>query len=398
VDAALSAYPGSRITRIDTPSEAGRSTQLFVTPAEGESLRVFVDPGSGTVLGAYVYTHTLVGFADVMHGSLVLGNLGDAMVELAACWGFVLTVTGLYLWWPRGKFALLGTLLPRLDARGRAFWKSLHGAIGFWSALLVMFLILTGLPWATLWGGMLRAVTEAAGIGYPASYRAHGAPTSTSLKVKQMSEGAAPWTIEAAPAPLSDPHAAHQAHAAISSSRAAPGERSIGIDEVAAIIARAGMSSPYRLSLPVDASGVFAAFSYPDRPQGQRTIYIDQYSANIVGDVGFGDYGWAAKAVELGVQLHMGNYFGRANQIVMLVPCIGIIVLALTGPYMWWRRRPRGSLAAPPIEAPSKVRTLALITIGLGIIFPLAGASLLAVLLFDHLALRTMARLRSSQC
>ncbi|MNQ58390.1 hypothetical protein D3C85_725940 [compost metagenome] len=97
----------------------------------------------------------------------------------------------------------------------------------------------------------------------------------------------------------------------------------------------------------------------------------------------YADYGWAAKGVELGVQLHMGNYFGSANQILMLIACMGVILLSITGPIMWWKRRPKGRLGAPRELAPLKMRTMALITLGLGLIFPLAGASLALLLILD---------------
>ncbi len=166
----------------------------------------------------------------------------------------------------------------------------------------------------------------------------------TSSTVKQASAGAGPWTTEAAPAPASDPHAHH--HPAVGAAAPASG-LSIGVDRVAEIVAGAGMTAPYRLNLPRAADGAYMVFTYPDQPEGQRTLYIDQYSGRIIDDVGFRDYGAIAKAVELGVQIHMGNYFGRLNQILMLLPCLGLIVLSVSGPYMWWRRRPKGRLAAP---------------------------------------------------
>ncbi len=36
-----------------------------------------------------------------IHGELMIGDVGSFLVELAACWTVVLTLTGLYLWWPR---------------------------------------------------------------------------------------------------------------------------------------------------------------------------------------------------------------------------------------------------------------------------------------------------------
>lgn len=385
VAAAVSAaYPGGTVTRIDTPAAPGRSMQVFLTPPHGEALRVFVDPGTGKVLGAYVYSRTLVGFADVAHGSLMLGDFGDGIVELAACWGFILTLSGLYLWWPRLPGAPVAR--PRRGVKGRMFWKDWHSVIGMWIALLVLFLILTGLPWATFWGGLFRAGTDFAGIGYPTSHGSHGA---ASQPLKAVTEGAVPWTLETAPALQSAPagHHAGMHHAAEAPSQTGP----VGLDEVAAILAAQGMPSPYRLSLPKDDEGSFVAVVYPDQPEGQRTLSIDQYSGAVLEDVRFADYGVAAKAVELGVQLHMGNYFGRLNQIVMLMACLGIAFLCISGPIMWWRRRPQGALAAPrPIAAPT-ARALAIIVIAMGAIFPLAGASLLCVLMLD-LGLRRFGR------
>jgi uncharacterized iron-regulated membrane protein len=375
--AAEASVPGGRATRIDTWAAPDRSAQVFVTAGDGEKLRVFVDPGTAEVLGSHVYERTLVGFADVFHGSLMLGKAGDAIVELAACWGAVLIVTGLLLWWPRGARTIGQSLVPRLGARGRTFWRDLHSVTGVWTALLILFLIVTGLPWANVWGGLLRTGTEIAGIGYPDSHRGHGSTPAATVK---ETIGAAPWTLEDAPMPSSGEHAGHHAgHASAAS--AAP---SIDVDQAAEIIARMGMAHPYRLSLPDGPAGVFTAYTYPDQPEGQRTLHLDRYSGAVLGDVGFSDYGWAAKAVELGVQLHMGNYFGRWNQALMLLACIGAAGLSITGPVMWWRRRPKGSLGAPRELEPPQLKGVALATLGVGALFPLAGASLLAVLALDQ--------------
>ncbi|KAK0348665.1 hypothetical protein LTR94_036299, partial [Friedmanniomyces endolithicus] len=46
--------------------------------------RVAVDPGTGRVRGRVVYDRTLVGWADAMHRSMLLGIFGERLVELAA--------------------------------------------------------------------------------------------------------------------------------------------------------------------------------------------------------------------------------------------------------------------------------------------------------------------------
>ncbi len=411
IDNALATVPGGVATRIDLPADARRTAQVFVAPAHGESLRVFVDPGSGRVLGSYVYTKTLVGFADVMHGSLMIGTLGDRIVELAACWTLVLIATGLFLWWPRraGRLRpinrIAGVVVPRLRSKGRVFWRDLHAVTGIYTAAFIAFLVLTGLPWAGLWGDGLNRAAAALDVGYPAAYRTHGTPANTAT-VKSV-VGEVPWTLETAPMPVSqpkpqqpqpkpvdgDPHAGHAGHhtATPATMIDAP---SITVDQAAMLLAAHGLTGDYRLSLPQGADGVYTAYTYPDRPQGQRTLHIDRYSGQLLAEVDYADYGWVAKAVELGVALHMGNYFGVANQIVMLLACVGIVTLVITGTVMWWRRRPAGQLGAPAATSKPSLRGAAFITLLLGAIFPLVGLSLLVVFGFEYLLLRRSRWLR----
>lgn len=378
---AIEAHPGSSATRIDMPTAPGRSATVFVTLNNGEAWRVAIDPGTAQPLGTYVYNKTLVGFADVFHGSLLLGETGDAIVELMACWGLVLIVTGLYLWWPRNSSRVWGVLLPRINLRGRKAWREWHGVIGFWTAALLAFLIITGLPWAGVWGNFLRIGTDALDIGYPASHRMHGAaPTAETL---QQALGEAPWTLEQQPMPVSDPHAEHRdGGRGFNNSDLS---RGIGVDGAVAVLAQQGLGNHYRLFLPKGDQGVYTAYTYPDRPQGQRTLHLDQYTGKVLGDVTLADYGWAAQAIELGVQLHMGNYFGRLNQLLMLLACLGAIALSITGPLMWWKRRPKGQLAAPKPLAPIQMRNIAWITLGFMLLFPLAGLSLVVILIGEKI-------------
>nr|WP_238560188.1 PepSY domain-containing protein [Sphingomonas sp. Mn802worker] len=389
VRAALSAHPGAA-SRVDVPASNTRAAVVYVTPSDGVPLRVHVDPGSGRVLGSLVYERTLVGIADGLHGSLMIGTAGDRLVELAACWALVLLVTGTILWWPRGsgRWRKAGVLWPRFDLRGRRFWRALHGPVGVWSMGLIGFLIVTGLPWAGVSGDLLQRASAAAGVGYPPSFRTHNAPHSVSMKAAL---GQVPWTLEAAPMPQSNGGDQHQGHAGHEAPAATHDAAAIaGIDRVTRLLARRHLVGGYWLYLPAGPDGVYAAITYPDRPQGQHTIYVDRYSLRQIGqEVDYADYGIVGKAVELGVQLHMGNYFGRPNQLLMLVPCIAIWVLTISGVAMWWKRRPRGSTGAPSPIAGARARGLIIALVVAGLVLPLFGASLLLVaglnLLLDRL-------------
>jgi uncharacterized iron-regulated membrane protein len=389
IDAALRVHPGAA-TRIDLPGAADRAAVVFVDPDHGEPRRVAVDPGTGRVLGSTVYARTLVGFADELHGSLTLGTPGDRIVELAACWALVLIATGLYLWWPRARRGLAGILYPRLRAGGRLFWRDLHAVVGVWTVGLIAFLLLTGLPWAGIEGDLLNRGTTAIGIGYPASHGTHAAPASRPMKAAL---GEAPWTMELAPMPVSaaaSDHAGHAGHAMPVAVRDAAAVA--GLDRIAARVRGLGMTGAYRLFLPSGPTGVYTAYTYPDRPQGQRTLYFDRWSGALIRQVGYRDYGWAAKAIELGVQLHMGNYFGLANQLVMLATCMAIVLLVISGVVMWWKRRPAGRLAAPPKIPAARIRGAVAMLVVAGVLFPLLGLSALAIFVAERLVFAVIGR------
>ena len=377
IRAALAAEGGAA-SRIDMPATPDRAAVVHVTPAAGPTLQVHVDPGSGRVLGSLDPEATLVGWANTMHGSLLLGDWGDRIVELAACWTLVLVGTGLFLWWPRGG---AGVWWPRLRGQGRRFWRDLHGPVGLWTAGLIAFLVVTGLPWAGVQGDVLQRFGAATGIGYPATFRNNNAPASR----LQAAPADGPWTLEAAPLPQSAEGAEHAGHGGRAPAGTGDAAAIAGVDPVVAQLARRGFDEGYRLFLPGGPSGVYIASAYPDRPEGQRTLYFDRYTLAPIGaGVGYADYGWMGRAIELGVQIHMGNYFGRANQLLMLLPCIAIWVLTVSGVTMWWKRRPQGGIGAPRAIPGARMRGVAAVLVVAGLAMPLFGASLLVLLLADR--------------
>ena len=393
IGAAVKAYPGTP-TRIDLPGAPDRPAKVYVAPANGDPVQVMVDPGTGRVLGGHVYPRTLVGFADVMHGSLTLGPRGDAVVELAACWALVLLATGLFLWWPRGR-SPAGVLWPRFGVRGRLFWRDLHAVTGAWTAALLAFLLITGLPWAVVEGPLVRGAVAALGIGDAADGWGHRAPASElpgGHAGAPLGEalGRVGWSQAAMPMPASDPsHARHGgALPEAGPGRAAIDEAAIaGADAIAREAARRGLVAGYRLYLPSGPTGVYTALRSPDRPEEQRTLHFDRWSGAVIGASGWGSYGVGARAIELGVQIHMGRYFGLPNQLLMLVPCVGVVLLVVSGTVMWWQRRPRGRLAAPPRVSRARMRGAVAILVAAGIVMPLLGASLVVVFLLDRLAI-----------
>jgi len=144
----------------------------------------------------------------------------------------------------------------------------------------------------------------------------------------------------------------------------------------------------YSITLPSSATGVFTIAVFADDPRNDATLHVDQYTGKVLADVRWQHYSNVARATELGVMLHEGKMFGRFNQIAVLVVCLMILLSAVSGIVIWWKRRPQGRLGVPPLRHDlPKWKTATLIMALLALAFPLVGASLIAVWLLDRLLL-----------
>ena len=133
-----------------------------------------------------------------------------------------------------------------------------------------------------------------------------------------------------------------------------------------------------------------------DAPSDERTVHVGQYGGEIVSTYGFDDYPVLAKVVSQGIGLHEGRSLGLWSFWGSALMCAAVIFMCVSGPLMWWRRRPARTrtMAAPRGRMPLRA-TPALVVglVVLGLVLPLFGASLVLVLLLDQLVLRRVPRL-----
>ncbi|SDT27941.1 Uncharacterized iron-regulated membrane protein [Paenibacillaceae bacterium GAS479] len=370
--------PGLSILSFSIPSDAKSTVKMSVVKNEVPTT-LYADPYTGRTTGTLDTDKTFTELFKKLHSQLLLsGTLPNRIVELAASWGVVLIVTGLYLWWPRGKFSIWGTILPRLGKRGsRQFWRDMHAVPAFWLSLLILTLILTGLPWSGVMGKGIDNIANSTNTNYPANAFGAGSLESVTLS-KDVAEDL-PWATENIPVPAS----------------AVGGYVRLSLNEVAAIADRQGVIKPYTISMPEGKAGVFTVASADDRPTNNATLHIDQYSGAVLTDVRFADYGIMGKVIMLGIAFHEGKLFGLANQILGLIACLGLILISAGSYVMWRKRAPAGKLGAPNKPRDRKVTIGLLIIMGaLGIIMPLVGLSILIVLAIDLLVIRRVPALK----
>ncbi|MFM0179758.1 PepSY domain-containing protein [Paraburkholderia aspalathi] len=374
-------------------SAPDRSTEFIFRLADGEKQSVYLNPYTGEVLGTLSVERRFMQVDRMLHRKLLLGRPGELLMELAACWTLVMIGTGIALWWPRGKTTARAALVPRFSLQGRALWKNLHAVMGIWLALGALIFVLSGLPWTGSWGKQFKALATSVNLGAPPgswgglplrsvlpgargeTQAAHGADQANmdsmpGMVMDDLPLPLTPWAVGNTPVPQSaDAHAA----------------QALPLGRIVALVASLGVQSGYDIVLPSSATGVYTVSYFPADPKDERTLYIDQYSGTVLKDIRYGDYGAVSKAVSYGTSLHMGRYFGVANQILCAAISLGLAGMAVTGCVMWWKRRPQRSLGAPSRErAAPPMRGWKTSLVLLGIVFPLMGATLLAVWLADR--------------
>lgn len=397
IDAALAAHPGQPAA-ITFP-DGGHNAQVDVSRPAGV-LQVFVDPATAHVTGAVKEGSRVMAVVRNIHSLAIVGTAGKVVIEIVAGWIIVLICTGVYLWWPRGRRG--GVVTIRSGATGRLWWRDLHAVTGAFGGVIILFLALTGMPWSVFWGTNVNAWLTEHGLGVPAGMWA-GVPVS---KLPASALGDLPWAQQQAGVPASDPHAMHHdagMNMDMPGMAPPPSYALLGNpavlqpDAMVQRIAAMGITGGYRLALPRDADGVYSMIRTPGPLEEQHVIHLDQYSGRVLLDITGRNIGAVSRVTEWGVAVHQGIEYGWPNQLVMLAGCLALICLCVSGMVVWWKRRPVGKLAAPTRRDGDRLAGgVILIAVVLGCVFPLLGASMLAVLVLD-LALDLIRARRSAQ-
>jgi uncharacterized iron-regulated membrane protein len=191
-----------------TAAEKGQPTTLRwhadperpVEVAFGREKTVFVNAYTGQVLnagspGVRGFFRTVVAWHRWLgaQGEGPARDRGKAVTGAANLMFLFLVVSGFYLWWPRNwnAAALRNVLLFRRGLPGKARDFNWHNVIGFWSAVPLFLIVLSGVVISYRWAGDLvyRAVGEAppppaGGGGAQAGARGgkDGAPTRKGIE------------------------------------------------------------------------------------------------------------------------------------------------------------------------------------------------------------------------
>jgi uncharacterized iron-regulated membrane protein len=360
VHAALAAIPASRFVAYELPIEPDDAVRVHLRAEDGSRWIAYVHPQSLAVLKTVARESRLPEVVKTIHGELLIGNTGSVLVELAACWAIVMLLTGLYLWWPRNSTGIAGVLYPRIHSGKTVFWRDLHAVTGIWTSSLALFLLLTALPWTTVWGGAFKQVR-----GYVEG------PT-----IRQD------WAQSRSGEHTSDEHAEHRRQMS-SGEAVAP---AFSLDSVVPLAAALNIAPPVLIQPPTSAEPVWAIRGESQNRPLRREINVDANGGNVTSDSGFADRKVVDRVIGVGIAAHEGQLFGLANQLLGLTTALGLVTICVSAVVMWWRRRPEGELGIPATKvAGFRVeRALAIGIVVLAILLPVFGASLVIVAAADR--------------
>ena len=369
LEAAKAAFPAGSFNHYRLPERPGDAAMVQLALPDGALSEVYVSP-QGEVLGTLDPAERISNIVSRFHGSLLMGDWGDRLVELAASWTIVMILTGLYLWWPR-PFRAGGTLWPRFSLNGRALMKDLHRVTGFWIAGLVLAMLASGLPWAGAWGSAFSWARGELGLV----------------------QGVQEWSIGAEKRAATAAPVAHDHGAMGQSSAPRPQEaaQSLPLTEFVNRAESEDMAYPV-LVLPPHApqrfgpptGDVWTVKSEAQNRPLMRSVTYDPKTGEELTRSGFADKHPIDRAINIGIAWHEGALFGLANQIMGLLIALALMALSVFGVVLWLKRRPSGRLAAPPHGGRMPRAFIVAIAI-LALLLPLFGVSLIAILLVDRI-------------
>jgi len=352
LDRLLSENPDYRFHRVRLARVGDQSYEIDLKATKPTTkptmMRYWVHALSGQLLATKNPDTLVPEFVKRVHGELLSGKFGSLIVELMACWFIVLLLTGLYLYWPRGS-SWQSVLFPSLRKRGRALLLTLHGSIAVWASLVILVFLLSGLPWTQVWGGGFNWVQDK--LGLP----------------NQGQE----WRVTL-------------------QSNAKPDGKMVGIGLNGAMnLANDALLMPPVFVVPPKQDGVWTVRSLHPNRANRVTIHFDQWTGEQLLRIEFSQKHIFKRVVSHAISLHEGHLFGPLNQALGVVVALCVIVISVTGPLMWWRRRPPGKLAVPSPPSNYKVSiNVRLLVFLIAALLPLVAISILVLLALEIFACR----------
>jgi sulfite reductase (NADPH) flavoprotein alpha-component len=145
--------PTMVIQSITLFEEASASAVINVAssnPKQKRGVNYYINPYTHEMLPTLQGQHFFKVTQD-LHRRLMMGDFGKQLVGFSTAMLLVLSLSGLYLYYPKMKKAFAKSLTFSFKSKGRSFLSALHSSIGLWVLPLYILAVLTGLYWSYEW-------------------------------------------------------------------------------------------------------------------------------------------------------------------------------------------------------------------------------------------------------
>lgn len=267
-------------------------------------LRVLVDPYTGKIVAEHFWGRTLWSLIYEVHATFLtgklsaeLGKIGFKTVSFLGLFLLVSVSVGLYLAWPKqGKFKHALTI--KRNASPQRFYFDLHRSIGFYSAIILQVIALTGFV-----------------FGYKDNIKPLIAKFSD-VKTEHFKDPAAiksMWVVDAQP---------------------------ISIEHAVAVADRVFPDAQLRwLATPDGKEGVYAIEKRQpgeaNRRRPRSKVWIDQYNGNVLAVEDPNRFTLGETFFNLIWPLHNGEAFGFIGRILWCVAGFVPLALYISGLIRW---------------------------------------------------------------
>lgn len=289
----------------------------------GRERTLFVDPANGNVLGeASRSTRAFFSSMERIHrslGSEMRSGPGRPITGACNLLFLFLVVSGLYLWFPK-KWTMQyvrPALWFRGRLRGRARDWNWHNTIGFWCAIPLFFVVLSGVIMSYQWANNL--LYQLTGTEAPApGQREGGGPGGPG----QRGSGQRP------------PRRRSQNEASL--------QHAQSLEALLAVAKRQNSdwkSISFRLPSESERAVTFSLDSgNGGQPQKRSQVTVERSTGKVVRSEGFSTYNTGRKLRTIARFLHTGEVLGLGGQIVAALASLGGAFLVWTGISLALRR------------------------------------------------------------
>jgi len=312
---AKNVYPDKNPAIIHPPKENGDVFIVwFKVPKDASTTKhkccsafnwyqVMVDPVSGNVLGKRNHSEYgldrrhIIKTMHGLHSYLLMGSTGRNIIGIGGILWLIITITGLYLWWPKnGKFKMALTL--KKDANPIRFNFDLHRVGGIYSALILLVVTFTGVY--IVYPQYIKPVVNVF---------SKIDESSTNITSKIVSNGKT-ISIE---------------EALLSANKIFPNATLMAI------------------GLPIKEKDTYRIYKRQEgevrKSKGKSVVWVDQYSAEIIKTKDPSSMSAGETFINWQFPLHTGEAFGMTGRLLVFFSGIATMLLVVTGTIIWYRKK-----------------------------------------------------------